>query len=210
MSEKYNADRRMAAGSGGELSCLHAFRHVRGLPAADRLSATASTFPIGWTHEISVALWIWIVLFGSAFVVRESEEIRFDFFWAGASDRARRVMTMIMAVALIVAFGVSLPAVIDYVSFMKVEKTAYLKIRFDWLYSIYVVFAVAMIVRYCGLVYRPSGVRRQKPSIPPRRAPAYESHQSFLARHRRHHGAGISWPAHRPVDDGRLDPLSAS
>ena len=29
---------------------------------------------------------------------------------------------------------------------MKVEKTAYLKIRFDWLYSIYVVFVVAVIV----------------------------------------------------------------
>lgn len=106
---------------------------------------------IGWTHEISVALWIWIVLFGSAFVVRESEEIRFDFFWGSASDRARRIMTIIMAAALVVAFGVSLPAVIDYVSFMKVEKTAYLKIRFDYLYSIYVVFAVAMIVRYIWL-----------------------------------------------------------
>src|SRR6218665_2830910 len=75
---------------------------------------------IGWTHEISVALWIWIVLFGSAFVVRESEEIRFDFFWASASDRARRFMTIIMAAALIVAFGISLPAVIDYVAFMRV------------------------------------------------------------------------------------------
>ena len=40
---------------------------------------------------------------------------------------------------------------IDYVAFMKVEKTAYLKIRFDCLYSIYVVFAVAMIVRYLWL-----------------------------------------------------------
>jgi C4-dicarboxylate transporter DctQ subunit len=106
---------------------------------------------IGWTHEVSVALWIWIVLFGSAFVVRESEEIRFDFFWATASDRARRIMAVICAAALIVAFGVSLPAVIDYVGFMKVEKTAYLKIRFDYLYSIYVVFAVAMIVRYIWL-----------------------------------------------------------
>src|SRR3546814_8980644 len=28
---------------------------------------------IGWTHEISVALWIWIVLFGSAFVIRSEE-----------------------------------------------------------------------------------------------------------------------------------------
>ena len=62
-------------------------------------------WPIGWTNEISVALWIWIVLFGAAFVVRESEEIRFDLFWAGAGDRARRIMVLIMAVALISTFA---------------------------------------------------------------------------------------------------------
>ena len=32
----------------------------------------------------------------------------------------------------------SLPAVVDYVTFMKVQSTAYLDIRFDWLFSIYV------------------------------------------------------------------------
>ena len=109
------------------------------------------SWPIGWTNEISVALWIWIVLFGAAFVVRESEEIRFDLFWAGAGEKARRIMVLIMAAALISTFLVSLPAVVDYVLFMKVEKTAYLKIRFDWLYSIYVVFVLAMIVRYLWL-----------------------------------------------------------
>lgn len=108
-------------------------------------------WPIGWTNEISVALWIWIVLFGAAFVVRESEEIRFDLFWAGAGDKARRIMVLIMAAALIASFALSLPAVVDYILFMKVEKTAYLKIRFDWLYSIYAVFAVAMIARYLWL-----------------------------------------------------------
>lgn len=106
---------------------------------------------IGWTHEISVALWIWIVLFGSAFVIREVDEIRFDLFWGGASDRGRRVMQIICSVALVALFGVSLPAIFDYVAFMKVESTAYLKIRFDYLYSIYVVFVVAMIIRYIWL-----------------------------------------------------------
>lgn len=37
---------------------------------------------------------------------------------------------------------------------MKVEKTAYLKIRFDYLYSIYVVFAIAMVIRYIWLAYQ--------------------------------------------------------
>lgn len=117
--------------------------------------------PIGWTHEISVVLWIWLVLFGSAFVVRENEEIRFDLVYGAVSDKPRRMMALVTAVALIVLFGISLPAVIDYVAFMKVERSAYLKIRFDYLYSIYVVFAVAMIVRYIWIAVL--AVRGQAP-----------------------------------------------
>ena len=110
--------------------------------------------PIGWTHEISVIMWLWMVLFGTAFVVRDSEEIRFDILYGAVSDRWRRVLVVTTAVALIGFFSISLPAVIDYVMFMKVEKTAYLKIRFDWLYSIYGLFAVAVIVRQLWLGYQ--------------------------------------------------------
>ncbi|MBO3761550.1 TRAP transporter small permease subunit [Ciceribacter sp. L1K22] len=112
---------------------------------------------IGWTHEASVALWIWMVLFGSAFVVREVDEIRFDLFWGAASAGGLRIMQIISSVSLVALFIWSLPAVIDYVSFMQVESTAYLKIRFDVLYSIYVVFAIAMIIRHlwlCLLAFR--------------------------------------------------------
>ena len=111
-------------------------------------------FPIGWTHEISVIMWVWMVLFGTAFVVRDYEEIRFDILYATVGERTRRAMVVICALAVVILFGISLPAVLDYIGFMKVEKTAYLKIRFDWLYSIYGVFAVATIVRQLWLGYR--------------------------------------------------------
>lgn len=107
--------------------------------------------PTGWSNEVSVIMWLWLVLFGSAFVVRESEEIRFDIIYGAVGRGPRRIMTLVTAAALVGLFSLSLPAVVDYVAFMKVEKSAYLKIRFDWLYSIYVVFAVAMIVRYLWL-----------------------------------------------------------
>ena len=113
-----------------------------------------ANLPIGWTHEISVALWLWLVLFGAAFVVSEREEIRFDIVYGAVGPGARRVMCVITAVALVVLYTVSLPAVVSYVSFMKVERTAYLKIPFDLLFSIYVVFAVAAIVRYLWLGWR--------------------------------------------------------
>lgn len=107
--------------------------------------------PIGWTHEISVILWLWIVLFGSAFVTRESEEIRFDIIYGAVGPRARRLMAVVTAAALVVLYTISLPAMADYVTFMKVERTAYLKLPFNWVYSIYLAFAVAAIARYLWL-----------------------------------------------------------
>jgi hypothetical protein len=37
---------------------------------------------------------------------------------------------------------------------MKVERTAYLKVRFDWLFSIYILFVVATVIRYIWLAWR--------------------------------------------------------
>ena len=111
-------------------------------------------FPIGWTQELTVILWIWLVLWGAAFVIRETEEVRFDIIYASAGAKARRVMCIITSIALVALYVISLPAVVDYVAFMKVESSAYLKIRFDLLFSIYVVFAVAIIVRYICLCWR--------------------------------------------------------
>jgi C4-dicarboxylate transporter DctQ subunit len=110
--------------------------------------------PIGWTNEISVVLWIWLVLWGAAFVLCEEEEIRFDLIYGAVGPRARRIMLIASAAALVILYGVSFPAVFDYVAFMKVQSTAYLKIRFDWLFSIYLVFAVAAIARYLWLSWR--------------------------------------------------------
>ena len=110
-------------------------------------------FPIGWTSELSVIAWLWLVLWGAAFVVRESEEIRFDIVYGSVGPRTRRVMGIITGVSIVVLYALSLPASVKYVSFMKVEKTSYLKIPFDWLFSIYVLFLAAVIVRYLWILW---------------------------------------------------------
>lgn len=109
-------------------------------------------FPVGWTSELSVVMWLWLVLWGAAFVVKEREEIRFDLVSQLAGRRARIGMGIVTAVALVALYGASVKPSLDYVAFMKVEKSSYLKIGMDWLYSIYVVFLVAVIVRYLWLL----------------------------------------------------------
>jgi len=111
-------------------------------------------FPVGWAAELTVATWLWLVLFGSAFVLGEKDEIRFDLIYSAVRPRVRIGMAIVSALALVILYGASLKSSFDYVTFMKVEKASYLKIRMDWMYSIYVVFLVAIIARYVGLLWR--------------------------------------------------------
>lgn len=109
--------------------------------------------PVGWTEELSILCWMWGILWGAAFVVSERDEVRFDILYGNVSDGVRRVFTVITGVALIALYGVSLPAAASFVAFMKVERSAYLQVPISYLYSIYVIFAVACIVRYLWLVW---------------------------------------------------------
>jgi C4-dicarboxylate transporter DctQ subunit len=110
-------------------------------------------YPVGWTSELTVVMWLWIVLWGAAFVLKESEEVRFDLITAAVGRRARIAMGMVAAVSVIVLYGASLVPSWKYVTFMKVEKSSYLKIRMDWLFSIYIIFLVAILARYLWILW---------------------------------------------------------
>ena len=109
--------------------------------------------PIGWSEEVIVATWMWTVLWGAAFVLSEAEEIRFDIIYSNISENSRRVFTALTGIAAVFLYGISLPAAYSYVTFMKVERSAYLHVPINIMYSIYVFFAVACIVRYAWLTY---------------------------------------------------------
>jgi TRAP-type C4-dicarboxylate transport system permease small subunit len=109
--------------------------------------------PLGWTEEVTVLCWLWGVLWCAAFVLSDHEEIRFDIVYEVVPKRVRRTFTVISSIALILLLAISLPATWHYVVFMKREHSAYLHMRFDALYSIYLIFAVASIVRHGLLVW---------------------------------------------------------
>ncbi len=110
-------------------------------------------FPIGWSSELSVVCWLYMVLLGAAFWLKEHDEIRFDLVSGSLGPTGRRVVGIVVAAAAVVLFAMAMPATVKYVAFMKVEKSSYLNIRLDVLYSVYVVFAVAIIVRYAWAIW---------------------------------------------------------
>lgn len=110
-------------------------------------------FPIGWTSELTVIAWLYMVLLGSAFWLKEDEHIRFDVVSGFFGIWGRRVIGGVVALGACLIFLYAMPATWKYVSFMKVESTSYMKIRLDILYSVYVLFAIGVIARYGWLTF---------------------------------------------------------
>lgn len=110
--------------------------------------------PLGWTEEVTVLCWVWVVLWCAAFVLSDKDEIRFDIVYTMVPQKWRQIFTATSSVVLVILLLVSLPATWSYVVFMKREHTAYLHMRFDVLYSIYVIFAIACIVKHVCIAWR--------------------------------------------------------
>ena len=107
--------------------------------------------PLGWTEEVTVLCWVWVVLWSAALLLSDAEEVRFDIIYSAVPRGARRAFVIVSSVALVVLLAISIPATWRYIAFMKREHSAYLHMRFDILYSIYLVFVVAVIVKHVRL-----------------------------------------------------------
>ena len=117
--------------------------------------------PVGWSEEVIITTWLWTVLWGAAFILRESEEIRFDIVYSAVSARTRRVFTVLTGIAIVCALRNIAACRLQYVGFMKVERSAYLRVPINWLYCVFIIFSFACICRYCWLTYQ--AIRGAKP-----------------------------------------------
>jgi C4-dicarboxylate transporter DctQ subunit len=110
--------------------------------------------PLGWTEEVTVLCWVWVVLWCAALVLSDREEIRFDIVYTLVPPGVRRAFTVLSSVAFVVLLLWSLPASWNYVAFMKREHTAYLHMRLDVMYSVYVLFVVAGVAKHVAIAWR--------------------------------------------------------
>ncbi len=110
--------------------------------------------PLGWTVEYVAIAWLWGILFGYAFVVRDVEVIKLDLLYLAVPIGMRRAMDVVSNLIVAGVLIWSLPKAYDYVQFMKIERTAFMRIPFNLVFSIYVPFVLAVIVRSLLNVWR--------------------------------------------------------
>jgi len=109
--------------------------------------------PFTWTLELCLTLWIWIVFWGNAFVVRHGEHVAFDVVYYMVRPRTRRIFALIGALSIVIGLGYSLYPTWDYIDFLKIKKSATLKIPMRTVFSIYAVFIVAAVIAYSYRIY---------------------------------------------------------
>src|SRR6186713_812535 len=66
--------------------------------------------PLGWTEEVTVLCWLWVVLWCAALVLSDREEIRFDIIYTLAPPGVQRAFTVVSSVVFVVLLLISLPA----------------------------------------------------------------------------------------------------
>ena len=128
--------------------------------------------PIGWTVNLISLLWVWLIFFGCAFFVRESDHVAFDVFFQAVSRSWQRYLAMatalIMVVAMLYSFGPTWDAIFGS-RLMELKKIQTLripvtgdKIPIKWLFASYILLMIVITLRY---LWR--GVTLARTALPP-------------------------------------------
>lgn len=106
-----------------------------------------------WTDEVSVVLFVWIIFWATALIVRDRDQIVFDLVYRPLPDPAKRVFAVARLLLVGGIFAYALPGSLDYIAFLWRERTPVLGWRLDVVYSCFGLFMIAVIVRsVTGLV----------------------------------------------------------
>ena len=112
-----------------------------------------------WADEISVILFIWIIFWANAFVVRDREQITFDLLYRPLPDRWKRVMALARLLLVGGIFAWALPGSLDYIAFLWRERTPVLNLRLDFVYACFGLFLIAVVARSIWLAVKLVGPR---------------------------------------------------
>ena len=108
--------------------------------------------PLAWSDEICNFIWLWGILWGASFVMRNHEDIRFDMLYNMMPRHLQRGLTMVSGSLIVLLLTLSLPKTWAYISFMNVEKSAAMGLPMSWVFGLYLVFVIAMCIRHVGIV----------------------------------------------------------
>ncbi len=108
----------------------------------------------GWTLEFCLALWVWIIFFGNAFIVRRQDHVQFDVVYRWVSPTLRRAFLITTGALICGGLLISLEPTWAKFFVLRLKKTATLSgLLGDWvrmrdIYAIYIGFLIVAGLRF--------------------------------------------------------------
>jgi TRAP-type C4-dicarboxylate transport system permease small subunit len=100
-----------------------------------------------WADEMLVILFVWIIFWANAFLIRDKQQISFDLVYRLLPDETKRYVAIARAALIGGIFAWALPGSLDYIRFLWREHTPVLNLPLNWVYACFGIFLVAVIVR---------------------------------------------------------------
>ena len=131
-----------------------------------RIGWVAETIPFfdpnlyGWTLEFCLVLWIWLVFWGSALIVRERDHVSFDLIYTSVSPKIRKWMAICSCLVISAGFLWVLEPTWEKFYILRLKRTATLSNLFgDWIrvrdiYSIFFLFLLSVSSRYAWRAWK--------------------------------------------------------
>jgi len=103
--------------------------------------------PLPWTDELAVVLYVWVILWATAFMVPQREHVAFDLVYNAMPGGVRRAFRIMGALLFGGLAAWALPASWDYIHFMAREGTPVLGLPFMWVFLPFALMLASVVVR---------------------------------------------------------------
>jgi TRAP-type C4-dicarboxylate transport system permease small subunit len=104
--------------------------------------------PLAWSDELIVILYILVVFWTAATLLREKDHVMLDLVYEALPPAGKRVFGLIGAALTAILLLVLLPQAWDYVRFMHRERTPVLDIPFSFVFAPFLLFIALIAWRY--------------------------------------------------------------
>ncbi|UFN49686.1 TRAP transporter small permease subunit [Roseomonas sp. OT10] len=103
--------------------------------------------PLYWSDELAMVAFVWATFWTDALVTRERDHVAFDILWDVSGPVARRWTGIAQCALFAGLFAAALPAVVDYVLFLRLERSSALEWRLDLIFSCFILYMASVVVR---------------------------------------------------------------
>ncbi|MBN1835284.1 MAG: TRAP transporter small permease [Spirochaetales bacterium] len=103
--------------------------------------------PLIWPLEFSLMMYIWTILLGSCFALRDDSHVSFSLVYDRVTPKGQRIMRVAGNLLVVIAFCIALYPSGKFVDFMGFKKSDALRIPMNFAFSPFMVFLLLVIGR---------------------------------------------------------------